>query len=275
MSRPYDIIGPWSELKLDIIKKYAAAYSKILSANNLYHIYIDAFAGSGINLSRMREEFIPGSPTNALLIEPQFREYHFIDLDYQKLRILEEISEDRDNVKIYYGDCNEILLKLIPSIEYNKYRRALCILDPYGLHLKWEIIKLAGEMKTVEIFLNFPLADINRNVLWQNPDRVSETQKLRLNNFWGDESWKEIAYKPSSKKTLFGDTVFYKVSNKEIADAFKDRLKNVAGFNYVPDPIPMHNTKNAIVYYLFFAAHRPVSEKIVNDIFNMYIKKWR
>ena len=45
----YDEIGYWSEIKLDIIKDYAAAYSRILSSQkkpNFYHIYIDAFAGA-------------------------------------------------------------------------------------------------------------------------------------------------------------------------------------------------------------------------------------
>ena len=47
----FDEIGYWSEIKLDIIKDYAAAYSRILSAQknpSLHHIYIDAFAGGGV-----------------------------------------------------------------------------------------------------------------------------------------------------------------------------------------------------------------------------------
>jgi len=37
----FDTIGYWSEIKLDIIREYAGAYSKILSAQRLtlYHIY--------------------------------------------------------------------------------------------------------------------------------------------------------------------------------------------------------------------------------------------
>ncbi len=51
----YDEIGYWSEIKLDIIKDYAAAYSRILSSQknpNFYHIYIDAFAGAGKHISK-------------------------------------------------------------------------------------------------------------------------------------------------------------------------------------------------------------------------------
>jgi hypothetical protein len=43
-----DEIGPWSEIKLEVIRKYAKAYSTILSSQkSFYHVYIDAFAGLG------------------------------------------------------------------------------------------------------------------------------------------------------------------------------------------------------------------------------------
>ena len=50
-------------------------------------------------------------------------------------------------------------------------------------------------------------------------------------------------------------------------------LKKVAGFQHVPEPIPMRNTKGAIVYYLFFASPKPVAAKIVTDIFEKYHHK--
>jgi three-Cys-motif partner protein len=52
--------------------------------------------------------------------------------------------------------------------------------------------------------------------------------------------------------------------------AFRDRLKTVAGFKYVPDPMPMRNSKGAVIYYLFFASPNRSGGKIVQDIFNKY-----
>jgi len=45
----YDEIGYWSEVKLDIVQKYAKAYSTIMAKQAVIrrHIYIDAFAGAG------------------------------------------------------------------------------------------------------------------------------------------------------------------------------------------------------------------------------------
>ncbi len=77
----YDEIHYWTEVKLDIVKEYAQAYSTILSAQKrplLYHVYIDAFAGAGLHVSKSTGQLVSGSPLNALLIEPPFREYHLI-----------------------------------------------------------------------------------------------------------------------------------------------------------------------------------------------------
>jgi hypothetical protein len=58
--------------------------------------------------------------------------------------------------------------------------------------------------------------------------------------------------------------------NEQIGAAFRNRLKTVAGFGFVPDPRPMRNSRNTVVYYLFFASPKAVAEKIITDIFNKY-----
>ena len=267
---PYDEISYWSEIKIDIVREYAAAYSTILSAQrnpSLDHMYIDAFAGAGVHISRTTGEFVAGSPLNALLVRPPFREYHLIDLNTGKADSLRRIAGDRPDVTIHEGDCNTILMeKVFPRAKYEAYRRALCLLDPYGLHLNWEIILTAGQMKSIEIFLNFPIADMNRNVLWHNIEEVDPKQIARMNAYWGDESWRDAAY--DGKRNLFGWQE--KTDNHAVVAAFQQRLKSVAGFKYVPDPMPMRNTTNAVVYYLFFASQRPVAAQIVTGIFDKY-----
>lgn len=268
----YDEIGYWSEVKLDIVKEYASAYSRILNAQrnpSLYHLYIDAFAGAGVHVSKRTGEFVKGSPENALLVKPPFKEYHLIDLDSKKLDSLRTVASQHTEqaVNIYEGDCNKVLLeKVFPLAKYESYRRALCLLDPYGLHLNWEVMLTAGQMRSVEIFLNFPVADMNRNVFWRDPEKVAPQQQARMTAFWGDDSWRQAAY--TTEGNLFGWE--QKTDNDAVAEAFRTRLKKVAGFKYVPEPIPMRNIKGAIVYYLFFASQKPAAENIVTDIFNKF-----
>lgn len=271
----FDEIGYWSEVKLDIVREYAKAYSTILSARrrpSLYHIYIDAFAGGGIHISKAKGDFVLGSPLNALLVQPPFKEYHLIDLSSQKIQALRQaVAEFSDaEVHIHEGDCNRILLEdVFLRVQYKDYRRGLCLLDPYGLHLDWRVIETAGKMRTIEIFLNFPVMDMNRNVLWRNPEKVDKRQVQRMDAFWGNNSWRNIAY--DTTRNLFGMEM--KVDMDVIAESFRQRLRKVAGFEHVPDAIPMRNNQGAVVYYLFFASHKPVAEKIVKDIFAKYRDK--
>jgi three-Cys-motif partner protein len=267
----YDEVGYWSEIKLDIIKEYATEYSKILNNQkkpSLFHIYIDAFAGAGMHISKRTGDFILGSPLNALDIKPPFREYHLIDLDGKKINTLKKLASGIENVFIYKGDCNKILLeKVLKRARYEEYKRALCILDPYGMHLNWEVIHQIGQMESIDIFLNFAIADMNRNVLRHNQETVLESQIERMNLYWGDESWRKIAYIP--EPTLFGP-VDEKTTNKVIVKGYIERLKKVAGFKYIPEPIAMRNTIGAVVYYLIFASQKPVAKRIVEHIFNKY-----
>jgi len=266
-----DEIGYWSEVKLEIIKRYAAAYSRILNAQaKLSHFYIDAFAGGGIHLSKTSGEFVPGSPTNALLVKPPFKGYFFIDMDSNKVESLQELVGRRSDVTVLGGDCNQLLLtKVFPEVTFEKYRRALCVLDPYGLHLKWEVLFQAGQMRSVEVFLNFPIMDMNRNVLCKDVEAVDERQKLRMDAFWGDRTWEKAAY--DTKRDFFGYPE--KMRNEDVVRAFQKRLKEVAGFTYVPNPIPMCNRTNAVVYYLFFASYNDTGRKIVEHIFGMFRDK--
>jgi len=269
-----DEIGNWSEVKLAIIKEYASAYTAIMAARSspqFTYVYIDAFAGAGRHISRRTGKFIQGTPLNALHVKNLFHEYHFVDLDDQKIDELESLAGERRDVFIYHGDCNEILpSQIFPRVKYEQFRRALCILDPYGLHLDWNILETAGRMKSVEIFLNFPIMDINMNVLKRDQHKVKTKQIFRMNAFWGDESWRKIAYVESSQMPLFGDIAIEKTTNQALVEGFRKRLIKVAGFEYVPEPMPMRNKNNAVVYYLFFASHKPVADKIVTEIFSKY-----
>ena len=65
------------------------------------------------------------------------------------------------------------LRKSFPKCSTKTFVVGSVLLDPYGLHLDWQVIYTAGQMKSVEIFLNFPIMDMNMNVLKHNPETRS------------------------------------------------------------------------------------------------------
>jgi three-Cys-motif partner protein len=266
----HDEIGYWSEVKLDIVREYASAYSKIMSTQSSIgkHIYIDAFAGAGQHLSRRTGQFVAGSPLNALDVSPHFKEVHLIDLHGGKAEELRRLVGSQTGVFIYEGDSNDVLLnQVFPRCRYEDYNRALCLLDPYALHVDWNVLQTAGQMRSIEIFYNFMIMDANMNFFWHHPERVAPNQTERMDKVWGDRSWREAAYRQTP--TFFGP-VEEKTGNEEVAEAFRKRLQKVAGFKFVPDPIPMRNEKGAAVYYLFFASQNKTGAHIVKSIFDKY-----
>jgi three-Cys-motif partner protein len=169
---------------------------------------------------------------------------------------------------VYEGDCNEILLnQVFRRCRYEDFARGLCLLDPYAINVDWRVLESAGRMKTIEIFYNFMIMDANMNVLWRNPEKVAPSQINRMEAVWGDNSWRQAAY--ITQRGLFGD-MEEKASNSRLIEAFRKRIKDVAKFEYVPDPLPMKNSSGAVVYYLFFASPNKTGAKIVNEIFDKY-----
>src|ERR1051326_2865383 len=117
-----DEVGDWSELKLEVLSKYASAYTRILRGNRLRPIYIDGFAGAGQHVSKRTKELIPGSPLNALNIEPPFEEVHLVDLSRERVENLQRLTAEAKNVHIYSGDSNAVLISnVFPTIKYEQY----------------------------------------------------------------------------------------------------------------------------------------------------------
>ena len=279
-----DEIGDWSIDKLNILKEYSERYSLILQNQRSEHTglrrfshgYIDAFAGAGEHTHKATGEIVPGSPLIALNLEHKFDEYDFIDLNPERVERLQKIAEERKDVRVHHGDCNDILMQtVLPKYKYENFRRALCFLDPYGLQLRWEVLATAGRMRSIEIFLNFPVMDMNRNAKKPRIDDVEPDHRRRMTAFWGDESWHGAMFALSPQTNFLdmfgGDGIdLEKNDNESFAASFQKRLKEAAGFAYVPQPVPMKNSKNAVVYYLFFASNNEKGNKIVSAIFNNY-----
>ena len=138
-----DKIGVWSEIKLEIIKEYAHAFTTIMKNQDWCkgYAYIDAFAGAGIHISRKTGEFVPGSPLNALEIENPFTEYHYIDIDKEKIEILKSFTQDQRNVCIYAysGRFRPLIpkhsvhpLRFIPSTDSDLFRP---LIPDHSVHL--------------------------------------------------------------------------------------------------------------------------------------------
>ncbi|HUL32529.1 MAG TPA: three-Cys-motif partner protein TcmP, partial [Candidatus Eisenbacteria bacterium] len=132
-------------------------------------------------------------------------------------------------------------------------------------------IESIGKAKTMDVFLNFPLMDINRNAALKILEASNPKEGVRLTKIWGDESWKRLVY--VEQGDMFSSSVLIKrdEGNEILKRGFQERLKQVAGFSFVPEPILMKNKMGGHLYFLFFASHKPVAQGIAEGI----LRKWR
>jgi len=264
-----DTVGQWSIEKLGLLKKYLAAYVNILKGQSWCrgYEYIDAFAGTGKPKTRDEQQFVDGSPRIALSLRPAFTQYHFIEQSNWRLARLKKVQEEFPNhsISIYHGDCNTILREqILPQLSQASKKRAIGFIDPFGMQFELETMAHIAEVKTIEIFLNFPIKAINRGVLRKHPELVPNAAQERLNRFWGTNDWLLDFYEED--ETLFGSvSVKRDLSGKELGAVFKKRLEQI--FTHCTNPILITNSKNSPLYCLIFAGHNATGKKIAQDVF--------
>ena len=104
---------------------------------------------------------------------PPFDGFYFIDMDPTKRPTCKSCARGTETLKFTRGIPTRIWRRgFCRRSNFANFNRALCLLDPYGLQIDWEVLRLAGQSKAVDMFLNFPVMDMNRNAIWRNPGKV-------------------------------------------------------------------------------------------------------
>ncbi len=251
-------VGPWAKEKLERLRQYLDAYTKILLGlkNKKYingYVYIDAFAGTTMAKIRTKKqtkqekdtlllfelpedaEYIKGSPKIALDLERPFTQYVFVELDKKRVKELERLKKDYPDkdIKIYADDCNEYLQDLLKKkVQWNKWR-VFVFLDPYGAHVPWETVAALAAAKSFEVLINFPWTAITR--MANNNSLMLDRNKELLDLYFGTTEWFDVMYE---KKT---DWIFNKKNKKTrgrriIFFLLKKKKKKKNFFFFLPPP---------------------------------------
>jgi three-Cys-motif partner protein len=259
--------GGWTQRKLEVLKKYLQAYTRVFKRSErggFYTIsYVDAFAGTGTlrrpalgglakyfpELQNEETEFRKGSVRRALEIEPHFDKYVFIEKDPKKCAELEAALDeylDLRNVRVLNEDANDALLDWCRNLNARQ-ERAVVFLDPFGASVKWDVIRALGQTSAVD--------------LW-----------VLLTSIFGTDEWEGSFYTTTAFKSILDsrriESVRRSANHRNIIDFFVTRLKRE--FVDVSRPFPLHNSKGSLLFILFFAAGNAQSAKlglkIANDI---------
>lgn len=275
-----DIIGRWSEEKLDLLAKYLKAYSTIMNEQKKSwlrsYYYIDAFAGSVRPRAKDDEQrYIEGSPLRALQTEPGFDGYWFVDVSPRRIERVERLREEFPNctIEIRQGNCNEVLRNdIIPRLPYSSKQRAFVFLDPYGLQIDWETVRELASTRTCDIFVNFSVMGVTRLLPRDQspePEVVEQLSKVMGSADWITQIYQEprgtqLDLFGNQEPSLSRDTI----PSEWLARLYTDHLRSL--FPHVSEPVLMRNSTNSALYALCLASHNRTAINITNDIFKRH-----
>jgi len=285
--------GAWTDDKLERIRKYLSAYTKIFRANERARYYrttyVDAFAGSGsradsgkptrteevalfdLGMDTDAASLKAGSARIALEVRPTFDHYAFVERNTDRAAELEALKlefPERD-VQIVSADANEHLRSWCLRSDWRR-NRAVVFLDPYGMQVEWSTVQAIADTRAIDLWWLVPLGiGLNRLLTGNAPPPPKWADALTRS--LGTEEWRNVFYAKSDEPTLFPDeSVERRIAGLErLGSFFLTRLRSVFAA-VAPNPLSLLNRRNTPIYLLCFAAGNPKAAptaiKIAKDI---------
>lgn len=267
--------GQHTEIKLELVEKYLQAYMAALRKKFEHLWYIDAFAGTGNRTVRVeahdgdlfdapvpaRTETRRGSARIALDVTPAFDRLVFMDANAEHCAALQGLKAaypGRD-IDILQGDANRLIQDQIKWDGW-KSTRAVMFLDPYGMQVEWDTLKVVAETRAIDVWYLFSLSGLYRQAA-RNINSVDDAKRRALTRMLGTDEWEGELYSPiKSAQSLLDelDTVEVRQRNADVAglEAYvKRRLKTI--FPLVLDPFPLPPNARPQRFSLFFAVSNP------------------
>lgn len=266
--------GPWTEGKLEVMRRYFAAYAQALKNQTFSKWYIDAFAGAGQRTDAKQievgesplfgeetcevDDVKDGSVRIALRIDPPFDQYIFIDRDREHVAALEALRKDfpARSIDVRLGDANQVLKALCQSTNWRNTRAAVFI-DPYGMQVNWSTLEALAATKAVDIALLFPTGPLNR-VLVANGNVPQEWAK-RIDEHLGPCDWRTALYKVTEQGNLFSRNepgIRKTITADGLRQFVLERLKSIFPF-VAEEQLELKNSRGAVLYHLFIICANP------------------
>lgn len=252
--------GPWTEIKLDAISEYLDFYQNALKNTDFETWYVDAFAGTGERHAKVMkggifedspievvEEVLDGSARRALNVNPPFDHYWFSEERPTRVKALEALrNEYSADIAVQQGDANSRLEELFSSPPWSEHRlawkqRAVVFLDPYGMSVGFETLRMLAATKRTDVWYLFPRKAVIQQ-LANKSSGLDDDKRASLSRIFGCDDWIERFYKAQPKQgSLFDEPAsedsIRKASGEEIAAFARERFGEI--FAYVSDPIPL------------------------------------
>ena len=280
--------GPWTQEKLEILRRYLDAYTTVLkeqpSADTPFRLtYVDAFAGSGsYEASRSDNQanygdfdrFRQGSAQIALDIEDKpFDRLIYIEKNRRFISSLQSMkrANSHRNIEIINRDANLVLPDICASM--GSLDRAVIFLDPFATDIDWATVQAIANSKKVDCWIWFPLSALTRMMTKRQRPNAALSRKLDT-IFGGREHWEPRLYHLADQQPLFGDEeLVVREPQDRIAEVYRGRIES-AFAAIAPTRRKFLNSQNSPIFELIFAAANPTGARRAIPIADHLLKNW-
>lgn len=248
--------GPWTQIKLEVLRDYLQAYTTALKNQPFQTIYVDAFAGTGSVLIS-NGTFLEGS-TKIALETDGFGSYLFIERDAKRVEELNQMCDayrtQRGRVaEVRQGDANAVLVPWLSSRSFHNVR-GVAFLDPFGMDLAWDTLASIVATKVFDVWYLFPLSGLYRQAA-HDPRDIDATKATAITRVLGTDEWRRDWYRESPQQTFFGDTTYVRDDVDSIEQYVRQRLESI--FAKVSKPLRLPKQGGPPRYSLFFGVSNP------------------
>lgn len=261
--------GSWTERKLEAVRYYLEFYATALSKQPFDLWYIDAFAGSGDRTEDQQtggvfeqtptgsdEVTLDGSAKRAIAVTPPLKHLVFMEPDPARFQALKLLEGSDHRVECLKGNANELLPLIFEREEWRRAgapkgkQRGVVFLDPYGMQVSWETLKLLADTQRVDVWYLFPLNAVSRQ-LANDAEAIDQHKEAALNRLFGGPSWRVDFYKPNLQQSLFDDTISDRrhASLEQIETYFHGKLSQL--FSWASSPLPLFLDGGQQMFSLF------------------------
>lgn len=264
--------GAWTEAKLAIVVGYAQAFQTALKKQQFKTWYIDPFAGTGQRMERrlegglleghaLEEQVVrfAGSARRALDIQPHFDHYRFADTKKSPVEALRRLAAEYAamDIQIFHGDGNECVKKIVGNRLWTERatgwkQRGILFLDPYGMDVAWETLRLAAQTRRLDVWFLFAAKAV-RQQLGPSLNKVDEGKAAALDRFFGETNWRDEFFRPiAGQASLFGDETDQTetaVNLKAIGEYAKQRFQSIFCWVSAPKSLTVRNVPDYFQLY--------------------------
>jgi len=276
--------GPWTEIKLDLLRRYLTAFNQALqyrpTPNRPFsRIYIDAFAGTGecaIRTGEQTVETIAGSAKIALETTPAFDQVHLVDLNRAHIEELTKLASGYGNrVSVHHDDANAAINKLLRALNWNRCRGVL-FLDPYGMTVPWTTLQRIAATQAIDVWYLFPLSGVYRQAA-NDFGKIDQAKSDALDEVLGTISWRDRFYRTDGQTGLLGEQEgrFRASTPEDIAGFVHGRLAEVFK-GWVSAPLYLRSSREAPLFALFCCVSNPSPKavRLAKDIASHILGKF-